>query len=820
MQPNATASSLAHPLDGLAKWIWSGEGITAMGSPQGCGRVRYFRRAFNAAAGAGLVVHVSADSRYKLWLNGELVSRGPAKGDVVHQFFETVDLGGLLREGPNVLAAQVMYYGDGWPDYLVGGSPVNIMTACPGFVLGGDLIDADGRLIEPLHTSGAWRVWTDTAYQLTGCRGHAACFGPFEVFDSGAFPWGFQNVGYDDSNWPQARETAASIRLCNDWDHFRPQRLVERMIQPLEEQPGKFRQEAQVTVEPRQSATVVVDAGQLVTGYPHLEFSGDGSVTLTYAEALTNDQGLKGKRDDLSFGKVVGQQDVLCLKGEGTYEPFYLRTFRFIAIEVRAGQHRLRLRLADYVFTAYPFRALAQFESSDPSHRPIWDICWRTARLCSHETYEDCPYYEQLQYGGDTQVQAMIGYYVPADATLARQFLYQFDWSRQPNGLTRSRYPSRVPQTIPYWSLHWAMSVRDYYLHTGDLETVGNLLAGVLAVIDYHDRRTTAEGIIGKLDGWLVADWSPQWNTTQDGAGIPPGARSGQSAFSSLITIAAMQDALELCRAAADAAADGDLLRARAAWLERRIAALRQATHRMFWDPARGLYLDRPLGVPAPPLPDHAAIDPSAPLLAPQELDPKGHGQPTASAYTNVWAILAGMPCDHAALAHRIFADGELCELTMFSQYFACRALAKADCYHLLGDALALWRKMLDWGLSTCPELPDFARTRSDCHAWSAAPLVEFCREVLGVRPLEPGYRRIGIEPKPAGLSFARGRVPITRMSASAPVRHVEVDWRIENGVFRLQASSPVGVPCRVRLPSGLTRDFPAGGKIDMECRL
>ncbi|WP_372490084.1 hypothetical protein [Chitinophaga sedimenti] len=29
---------------------------------------------------------------------------------------------------------------------------------------------------------------------------------------------------------------------------------------------------------------------------------------------------------------------------------------------------------------------------------------WRTSRLCAYETYMDCPYYEQLQYIGDTRI--------------------------------------------------------------------------------------------------------------------------------------------------------------------------------------------------------------------------------------------------------------------------------------------------------------------------------------------------------------------------------------------------------------------------------
>jgi len=242
------------------------------------------------------------------------------------------------------------------------------------------------------------------------------------------------------------------------------------------------------------------------------------------------------------------------------------------------------------------------------------------------------------------------------------------------------------------------------------------------------------------------------------------------------MTVAALADTADLTEAAGEDASD----------LRAAIEALKATAHEVFYDPARGLYRDTP------------------------------HGE-VASAYTNVWAILADMPCDRSALAEKIVGDKSLCELTMFSQYFAWRALAAAGRYDLMPDTLDLWRKMLDWDLTTCPEVPNFARNRSDCHAWSAAPLVEYCREILGVRPAEPGYAAIAIEPKPAGLIRARGRVPLTRLSGDQPTRFVNVDWRIDGDKFIFQADTPEGIPCRVLLPGGEAQEFPDGGHIEMK---
>ncbi len=102
------------PFVNRAAWIWSAEGSHAVPAADGASpshyQVRYFRRTFDVAEGAAaqLQVHVSADSRYLLYCNGRLVGRGPAKGDIVHHFYDTFDLGPELRAGRNAIAALVL----------------------------------------------------------------------------------------------------------------------------------------------------------------------------------------------------------------------------------------------------------------------------------------------------------------------------------------------------------------------------------------------------------------------------------------------------------------------------------------------------------------------------------------------------------------------------------------------------------------------------------------------------------------------------------------------------------------------------------------
>src|SRR5262249_19651136 len=136
--------------------------------------------------------------------------------------------------------------------------------------------------------------------------------------------------------------------------------------------------------------------------------------------------------------------------------------------------------------TAYPFKENASFLSDDYRLLDIWKIGWRTAKLCANETYYDCPYYEQLQYVGDTRIQAMISLYVSGDDRLMKKAIDDISHSFIPEGLTQSRYPSRDLQVIPTFSLWWVCMIHDYWMHRKDDAFVRSHLNGIASVLNWY----------------------------------------------------------------------------------------------------------------------------------------------------------------------------------------------------------------------------------------------------------------------------------------------------------------------------------------------
>lgn len=766
------------PFQGEARWIWTRGGVTEpVHRPESPYRTAYFRREFEVTGGhAALTVHVSADSRYILYLNGEVISRGPAKGDIRHHFYDTVEVNGRLRQGRNVLAAVVVSYVSSWPHPVQLGAPCSVMTASGVFVLDGTLVDEAN--VRPLHTDSRWKALPDDAY------GHGVSEGDDQVYvglcehlDGRRYPRDWQQLHYDDSGWEAAVAVAPAARPDTVLDTPLPYRLVPRTIPPLEEKEERFERiygenaerwtsviaGAGATVASRSRASFVLDAGRLTTAFPTLRLEGgrDAIVRLTYAEAWTVDGG-KSPFHIPADGRITGCQDSYrSAGGEQLYEPMAWRTFRYVQVDVETADAPVTLRGVSYRFTAYPFEENARFACSADEYRRIWELSWRTVRLCAHETFEDCPYYEQLQYAGDTQAVMLYSGYVSGDWRLARQAVRHFDWSRGDDGLTASRYPSRVPQHIPSWSLLWVVMVRDYWWHSGDADTAVECAEGVRATLRWFERYANGDGLLQALPYWKIVDWVREW---KEPPGCPPGAEGGVSAVINLQYAFALRAAAEvMCLAREERLAEAYVAKA-----DRICAVVAERC----WSEEDGLFFDRP-------------------------------GGPEVSELGQAWAILAEAASPEQAKRMCAQLGSErLAKATLYGRHFLFRALSKAGEYDRANALFDWWRTMADTDLTTWPEEPWLAR--SFCHAWSCTPLYEYLAEALGVKPAAPGFACVRIEPRTFGLTWAEGRVPTAHGD-------IEVSWRLEEGEFRIRTLVPEGVSGTLRLPDGTEHALEAG---------
>jgi hypothetical protein len=714
--------------DGAPPASW----IAPAGVPGDSFTVFHARRTFDLTAVPGrFVVHVSADNRYRLYVNGVQVSSGPQRSDVTHWRYETLDLAPHLRAGRNVIAALVWNWG--------AAHPVAQHSHRTGFLLQGNS-PAEAAL---LNTGTGWKLLRDSAYApivlTTAAMGNYFAAAPGDSIDGSRYPWGWERPDYVDDAWSNGSIVGRVKRRAmapGDYGEVSGWQLEARSIPPMEEKEqrlahvrratgvttdGAFlRGSSDLVIPARTTAVLLLDQSHTTNAYPVFETSGGtGSVVrLTYAEALVDSAGKKGNRNEIEGRTVRGVRDVFLLDGGSCrrFTTLYWRSFRYIQMEIATANAPLRVHDLHGIFTAYPFVERARFASDVPWLNDMWRMNWNGARIGAFETYMDTPYWEQLQYVGDTRIQGLISLYVAGDDRLLRQAIEHFDFSRIPEGLTTSRYPSDLTQIIPPFSLIYVAMVHDYFLHRDDPAFVRQRLAGVRGILDWYGQHVDATGMLGPMPYWNYVDWTPRWDR-----GVPPGADAGHSTAISLLYVYALQRAAELEESMGSREA-GAAYRARA-------RAVLAAVGARAWNSTKGLFRDAP--------------------------DTSSYSQ-----QTNVLAVLVdAVPfAAQRTLMERVLRDTTLTPASYYFSFYTLEALRKAGLGDRYIEQLAPWQTMLRLGLTSAPENPE--PTRSDTHAWAAHPNYGLLATVLGVRPSSNGFHTVLISPALGPLRRADGRVP------------------------------------------------------------
>jgi alpha-L-rhamnosidase len=718
-EPQWTASWITHPTAPLREPI-----------------VLHFRRTLQLGSKpARYVVHVSADNRFILYVNGHRVGDGPARGDLAHWRYETFDLAPFLTAGANLVTATVWNFGI----Y----APTAQITDRTAFLLQGD-----GALEADLSTPKDWMAAIEPGRiavpRTQGGTNEYMANGPGEELNAGVYNWQWDAPDDASSAWVAAADpmreniypSAARAGLVgeqvdNYWQLV-PDELPAMTYTPTEagevvrtDAPGAEAFPAKpATIPADRHVHVLLDRKTLTTAYPQLTVSGGkgASIRLTYSEALYDQDGQKGDRNDVGNRQAIGVHDTFLPEGgeHRTFEPLWWRVWRYLDLDIQTGSEPLTLESLRAEYTAYPFEERASFDSKDHDLKQIWDVSWRTARLDAHETYMDTPYWEQLQYVGDTRIQALISYAVTGDDRLAKQAIQSFDNSRIPEGLTQSRYPTSQPQIIPTFSLLWIGMVHDYWMYRPDPSPVKVALPGTRTVLTWFSQYEQPDGLLRKLPWWSFIDWVSTGE-------LPTYDEHGESCTTTLEYLGALTDAAELERAM------GDQNRATRGHL--RAQHVRSGLYEKCWDAGRKLLADNP---------DHTVFSQQTNTLGVlYDVIPTGEQQDVLRRLVD---IAPGT------------APGGILSGSYYFRFYLARALEHAG----MGDeylaSLKPWRDLLPLHFSTWPETP--GKTRSDSHAWSAHPIYDLLTLVAGIEPASPGFATVRIAPHPGDLREVSAEFP------------------------------------------------------------
>lgn len=804
-----------------AEWIWrrrpglrsfAGLPFTAPDYEQDRNLHVYFRRTVHLPnVPAQATAHISADGRYQLYVNGARVGRGPARCDPLWQYYDSYDLAPLLQTGANVIAVLVHSYGQDMSWYQLSRAEWARAFGCGGLFFQCDIAQTDGTFIA-VHSDDSWRYRVADAWQRDVPAG---AVGFSEVYDARREPVGWTVPDFDDKDWeaaevlrrqpinrgpdvrpfpvmvprdipflPEEEQFPAAIASCGE--SAEPENLEDvaaaaaaETLEPLdrchvtcpEALLSADDSYAEVRTAPGRNVVLVLDFGRTVSGYPRLTVDGSAGavVDIAYSERLAD--GLA----EVSQGSAITSQNVHRLtlrEGVQTWEQFHWAGFRYLQLIFRSCERPVKVHKAAVNFTCYPVSHRGSFACSDAMLTRLWEVGADTLQLCMHDGYEDCPSREQRQWVGDAYVEMLVNFAAFGDTRLAAKLLRQVAQSQRADGMTHMATPGDVPgswtEFIPDYCLYWVMTIVEYARHTGDIALARELFPSVVRAMAWFERHLDEHSLLNNVPGWVFIDWAEV-------------DRWGECAALNAFYCYTLGHAARIARWSG--------ARTEARQYEALAARVRRALNQRLWDGERGVYVDACVEGRR----GRRVSQQTNALFVAFEIAPKSRWPRILAAITDEdrLRVTSAGPGD---LVVRDFDEERQVVLAQpFFMHHLHRALAKAGEHRLLVENIRRrWGAMLDAGATTFWE--HWHGRESQCHAWSATPTYDLSTEVLGVAPLEAGFRQFAVAPKLAGLGWARGVFPSIRGD-------IAVSWQRQRRSFRLTVDVPPETMARVVVP-------------------
>ncbi len=735
-----------------------------------------FRCQFTIAEACSTRVHISADERYQLFLDGKPLGRGPDLGDQENWYYDSYQLS--FAAGAHVLVARVLMLGEHRPTPQI--------SLAHGLLL---CTDPASPLLPLLATGVApWTCKLLTGVTIGGHVWSLQATGPMTL-DAHDFPWGYETGEGDD--WVEAIPLQDASIAAEAMEYSRTMHLLRPAVLPPQldrvisgvslrqvRELSDFDDDAQpfssntnlpaeqaawsageVTIPAHSLRRVLLQFDDYYSFYYSIVLSGGRGARLRIASAerlfgpkITEPLWeSKAMHDVIDGAYFDGPHDQFTLDGgtDRLLTPFWWRCGRYVQIVVMTDEEALTITNLTFHETRYPLEMQSSFTVDDAQFAQILPICFRTLQQCCHDIYVDCPFYEQTQWVGDMRVQLLCHYVTTGDVRQIKKALSLIDNSASLGGFVRAYYPSDNRLLIPGFALWHIASVHDLALWRGEVEFIQTLMPQARATMDAILQNMRADGLLAWPQGWPFTDWASGFPN-----GDPP---AGESRTESIFNFQAVH-VLDLLANLEEYLGEDDL----AARWRRKAKALATASNQAFWDSARGLF----------------AID----------LDHQYFAE-----HSQCMALLSERitPLQQQSIADALLSDTSITPVQIFYSHYLFEAYRKVGRMDALFTRLDPWREMLAMGLKTATETAP--HTRSDCHAWSSHPLYHYFTTILGIRPASMGFATVTISPQLGLLEHASGKL-------IHPAGFIEVDFQQHAGVTTGSITLPVGITGTVQL--------------------
>ena len=443
-----------------SKWIWLAGGEAA-------DQYAEFDDSFTYNGEKELIMRISCDSDYAVYLNGEYVASGQY-GDFEHyKIYDTLDLTQHIKNGKNHLKILAYHCG--------------ISTSRYRPAIAGIIYEV---------TSGEMILSTSDEYTLS--RLSPAYESGRQVFVSTQLGFTFFYDATKKSDYDYKR----SVCIEKNASLF-PRPIKKHTL--LARKPIK-------AITKHSDTHYLIDLGGETVGLPTLDIISDTEQTVTVAWGEHIADGCV--RKNIGNRNFFFEYKTAC--GQNLFtEPFLRIACRYIEVFSEAPVSINYVGLLPSVYET----KVKMLDADSELDKSIYDICVNTLKLCMMEHYVDCPWREQALYAFDSRNQMLCGYYAFEDlnAEYARANLKLIGNDKRDDGLLSICCPCGTPLAIPSFSLYYILAMKEYVEHTGDTTLSEELCSKLLGIINEFSSNMK-DGLVQSFSGrqmWNFYDWSP-----------------------------------------------------------------------------------------------------------------------------------------------------------------------------------------------------------------------------------------------------------------------------------------------------------------------
>lgn len=391
-----------------------------------------------------LHLHISADTRYRLWVNGQWIGRGPChlggdynrKAPFPYRYYDERVV--PLEDSKISILVQVIHQPMMGTDFSSGRN---------GLYLDGIVNFKDGSR-EMISTDDTWMVRLNRAWEGTD----------------------YADYTKDKTTWVKAKT----------FDY--PVELRKMLVPVMVEEKIVAGEGERFTVQPKETKQIQLHFGKIYSGYIWFEADGECEIEFQYMEE---------ERDS-------GREHYI-LSTTGSDMSLCMRSFDHCCMTIRNIETE-SIRVSVHLrFEHYPLEQVGNFQCSDENLNKVYEVCRHTLLICDQSIRLDSPMHQEpLGCTGDYYIESLMERAVSGETQLTRA-----DIVRTAEIL---RLQDGVMFHTTY-SLIWVQMLKDYVDYSGDIAVIDEVKDALDILLCRFEKYVSESGLPEKAPNYMFVDW-------------------------------------------------------------------------------------------------------------------------------------------------------------------------------------------------------------------------------------------------------------------------------------------------------------------------